>query len=624
MAETIGLLILTSVGAAEVGGIAGLGTLAGTTIAGTSIAAIVGTGVLVGGAYAANALLNAPEVTSPSDGQVTTKQPIPPRKRHYGRVKIGGALVFVETKPGTASTIPTQLNQVTVLNHGLIDGFEEVWLNEINAVTDPPVADGGGVVTNAFTLGAGRYVNVNLETGTDADVGFDYLHTNFPDIWDASHQGKGIAKALMIYFEPVAEDFTTVYPGAQPPALRVVMRASRVWDPRQPGQHKDNPATWTFSANPVLIALDYHRHADGMSLAHLDDVLFTPTAIAEDWIPAANICEEAVPLNAGGTEPRYLASGGYDLPNSAPKDVLGAIFATCDGQTYQRADGAIGVRVGKTVAPSVVIGGDHILGYDGFRKGDSAFTAVNEVGAQYTSPQNDYQTTDAMAWRDEDDISERGQVITTSLQMYWVFSHSQARRLMKIAMHRANPEWQGRIVTDLYGLNAYNERFVRLVIDELDIDGTFEIVDFAIDTGAGTCTITVSGFEQAAYDWDPANEEGNPPATSAEGPAMAAIAAPTGLTASSGVQGRQDVRAIGDPINLVLGWDAGDRSEATAKAQFKLTSADDGGWLDAVVQTSNVQAISMMVPAGNSYDIRVAWKVGTRSSDWTVIEGIVA
>ena len=623
MAETIGLLILTSVGAAEVGGIAGFGTLAGTTIAGTSLAAIVGTGVLVGAAYGANALAGGPDLPSPSDGQVTVKQPVPPRKRHYGRVKISGSLVFVETKPGSGS-VTTHLNQVVAINHGLIDAFEEVWLNEINCITDPPVSAGGGPVTNYFLFGTVRYVNVFLENGTDSDVGFAWLHTYFPDIWDGSHQGRGIAKGLMTYFEPEAEMFTAVFPGAQPPALRVVIRASRVWDPRQPGQDKDNAASWTFSANPVLIALDYHRHADAMSLAHLDDVLFTPAAIAEDWIPAANICEEAVPLKAGGTEPRYLASGGYDLPNSAPKDVLGAIFATCDGQTYQRADCAIGVRVGKTVAPSVVIGGDHILGYDGFRKGDNAFTTVNEIGAQYTSPPNDYQTTDAMAWRDEDDISERGQVITTNLQLFWVTSHPQVRRLMKIAMHRANPEWQGRIVTDLYGLNAYNERFVRLVIDELDIDDTFEIVDFAIDTGAGTCTIAVSGFEQAAYDWDPATEEGDPPLIPDEGEAMAAIAAPTGLVASSGVQGRQDVRTIGDPINLVLGWDAGDRSEATAKAQFKLTSADDGGWLDAVVQTSNLQAISMMVPAGNSYDIRVAWKVGTRSSDWTVIEGIVA
>ena len=624
MAETIGLLILTAVSAGEVGGIAGLGTLAGTTIAGTSIATVVGTGVLIGGAYAVNTLLAPKTTPPPADGQVTVKQAIPARKRHYGRVKVGGALMFVETLPGTPSATPTNLNQVVAINHGLIDGFEEIWLNEFSCITDPPIAAGGGAVTNVFTLAGSHYVIVALENGTDSDVGFSWVHDHFPAIWDGSHQGKGVAKALLLFFEPVSEKFTTVFPGGQPPALRTVLRASRVWDPRNGSQNKDDPATWTWTANPVLIALDYHRHGDGMSLAHLDSELFTPAAFAEDWIPAANICDEAIALAAGGTEPRYSASGGYELPNAAPKDVLGAIFAACDGQTYQRGDGAIGIRVGKTVAPGITIGGDHILGYDGFRKGDNAFTAVNEIAAQYTSPGHDYQTADAMAWRNEADISERGQVLTTNLQLYWVTSHSQARRLMKIAMVRANPEWQGRIVTDLYGLNAYNERFVRLVIDELEIDDSFEILDFSIDTGAGTCTITVSAFDQAAYDWDATLEEGNPPAEAAEGPGTAAIASPTGVNATSGLAGREAPRAIGDPINLVIAWDPGDRIEATAQAQFKLTGADDGGWLDAIVQTSNLQAISMMVPAGNSYDVRVAWKVGSRSSDWTLITGIIA
>jgi hypothetical protein len=626
MAETIGLLILTAVSASEVGGIAGLGTIAGTTIAGVSVATIVGTGVLIGGAYAINAALGGPTEgqSDPSNGQVTTKQPVPPRTRHYGIVRVSGPIMFLETLPSDGS-LPTSLNQIIAVNHGQIESFEEVWLNEINCITEPPISAGGGQVTNAYTLGGSKFVQVNLEKGTPTDAGFSLLHSLFPAVWDASHQGKGIAKALMAYFEPAPEDFTSVYTGGQPPALRVTIKASRVWDPRVVGQDKDNPATWTWTRNPILIALDYHRHADGMRLAHLDSVLFTLAALNEDWIPAVNICDEAVPLAAGGVEARYLCGGGYELPTAAPKDVLGAIFATCDGQSYQRPDGAIGVRVGKTVAPTVTIGDDHILGYDGFRKGDNAFTAVNEITAQYTSPENDWQTSDAMAWRDEDDISERGQVLTANLILYWVQSHPQARRLMKIEMHRRNPEWQGRIITDLYGLNAYNERFLHLTISELGIDGSFEIIGFEIDTGAGTCAITVSAFDQSAYDWDPATEEGEPPPVPPASAGMAMIAAPTGLSASSGVQGRREVRAVGDPVNIVISWDAeAPNPAATARAQIKLSNADEGGWFAANVQSSNAQAITAMVPSGESYDVRVAWRVGTRDSDWTLLEGIIA
>jgi hypothetical protein len=621
MAETVGLLILTAVAGGEVAGIAGLGTFAGTTVAGLSVATIVGSGVLIGGAYAANVLLAPkPEEKSPSDGQVTTKQPVPPRRRHYGRVKVGGPMMFNEPLSGYGG--PPQLDQVIAVNHGLVQ-FEEIWLNEFPAEMSPPLSAGGGNVTNLYLgFGLTPYVAVQVESGTDTDEGFSWLHTWFPSIWDASHQGRGIAKVLLRCAEPAAEDFTSVYTGGQPPVVRAVLRGARVWDPRDGGQDKDNPGTWQWSQNPVLIALDYHRHPDGMRLAHLDSVLFTSAAIAEDWIPAANICDEAVALAGGGTEPRYQANGGYDLPNAAPKDVLGAVFATCDGQTYQRADGAIGVRVGKTVAPAVAIGSDRILGYDGFRKGGNAFSAVNEITAQYTSPPNDYQTSDATAWRDEADISERGQVLSSNINLYWVSSHSQARRLMKIEMHRRNPEWSGRIVTNLFGLLAYNERFVNLQIDELGINDNFEITSFEIDTGAGTCAIGVSSFDQSAYDWT-TGEEGSPPAVPAAGPAMAPLAAPTGLAGSSGLPGAV-VLAIGDPINLVMNWDSDGQEETSARAQFKLSSADDGGWLDANVQASNVQAISVMVPSGYSYDMRVAWQSGTRSSEWTTITGILA
>jgi hypothetical protein len=607
MAETIGLLILTAVGAET----------AFTGFALTAVATVVGTGVLVGGAYAVNlAIAPKPEEKTPSDGQITTKQPIPPRRRHYGRVKVAGPLMFVEPLSGYGG--PPQLDQVIALNHGLVDGYEECWLNENLAVFDNPISAGGGTVTNMYSA---FYVGVQVEWGSDADQGFDFLHSYFA-IWDASHQGKGIAKALMRTVEPAAESFTEVYPGGVPPVMRFVLRASQVWDPRDSGQDKDDRATWAWTRNPVLIALDYHRHPDGMRLAHLDDVLFTPAALAEDWIPAAWICDENMDLAAGGTENRYAASGGYELPTAAPKDVLGAIFATCDGQTYQRADGAIGVRVGKTVAPTVTIGSDHILAYDGFRKGGNAFTAVNEITAQYTSPLHDYQTTEAAAWRDEDDISERGQVLSSNINLYWVSSHGQARRLMKIEMHRRNPEWTGRIVTDLFGLNAYNERFINLQIEELGIDGSFEITSFEIDTGAGTCAIGVSAFDQAAYDWT-TDEESEPPAVGEPGPAMAPIAAPTGVMGSSGLPGAV-LRAIGDPINLVINWDTDDQLETTGKAQFKPSSADDGGWLDANVQASQTQAITVMVPSGQSYDVRVAWASGTRKSEWTTVTGIVA
>ncbi len=504
---TIGFIVLSAIEAAGVTGAATAGTTAVISVAGATltVAQIVGTVTLIAASVAASygvaALTQKPQSAKPQDGQITTRQPIPDRRRNYGRVKVGGALMLSET--ATVGGFVCRI-QVIALNHGEIDAFEEHWFSEFVAVLS------SGQVINHFTLGAAPFITLDNRTGLSTETAYSLATSAVPTLWTSAHRGDGIASACTQTFQPPnASDLTTVYPGGLPPPYRAVVRASKVWDPREVGQDKDDPATWTWTRNPVLIALDYHRHADGMGLAAFDATLFTSDALTEDWIPAANICDETV----GGIA-RYTCSGGYSLPNDEPASVLGAIFATCDGLTYQRRDGAIGIRVGKTVSPTVTIDDDHILGYEGFRKGDNVFQVCNEVTAKYTSPTHDYQETDAEPWRDEDDITDRGQVLSKALSLLWVTEHSQVRRLMKLYHARCNPEWTGRIVTDMAGMAALSERYLHIVITELGIDDDFEVVgppEVKVSNEAVICTIGVASLDQSAFDWDEATEAGDPP-----------------------------------------------------------------------------------------------------------------
>ena len=506
---TIGFIILSAIEAAGVTGAATAGTTAIVSVAGATItvAQIVGTvaliGATVGAAYGVNAFLNKAPSSKPQDGQITTRQPVPPRRRGYGRIKIGGALMLSETT--TVAGVVARF-QVSALHHGEIDAFEEHWFSEF-----PAVLNGGGEVINHYTLGATPFIRLDTRRGLASETAFGAVVAALPALWSNAHRGDGIASAMVLAGQPPnAADLTTVYPGGLPPPYRAVVRASKVWDPRDGTQDKDAPSTWKWRSNPVLIALDFHRHADGLGLAAYDDTLFTTAAITGDWIPAANICDETI---AGA--PRYTCSGLYSLPEDEPASVLAAILATCDGAMYQRHDGAIGIRVGKTIAPTVTLDDKHILGYEGFRKGDNVFLACNEVTAKYTSPDHDYQETDAQPWRDEADITDRGQVLSKPLALQWVTSHSQARRLMKLAIYRFNPEWSGRIVTDMAGLAAFNERYIHLTISEGGlalVDGDFEITSFDIIIGESlTCSIGVSSLGQSAFNWDEGTEAGTPP-----------------------------------------------------------------------------------------------------------------
>lgn len=504
MPETIGFIIVSAVFDAAV---------AGSTIsvlgASVSVAQIVGTVVVVGGSIGLQYALSSKAEPKPQDGQIITRQAIPPRRRAYGRVKLAGPLLLSETVGG----VNARRHQLVALNHGEIDAFEEHWLSSFMA--EFTIGDDGGVSNLYQSPGGGDHVVIFWRLGTASQTAYADLVSRFPTKWTSAHQANGIASALIETLQPFdQEDFTTIFPGGLAPPYRAVIRASKVWDPREGGQDKDDPATWTWTRNPVLIALDFHRHADGMGLAPLDDVYFTSAAITEDWIPAADICDD--PVEFGNA--RYWCSGSYSLPDDDPASVLSAILATCDGQPYERSDGAIGIRVGKIIDPTVTLDDEHILGYDGFKKGDNAFLACNEVTAKFTSGDHDYQETDADPWRDEDDIDERGQVITKSLALHWVVTHPQARRLMKLAHKRFNPEWQGRIVTDLAGFAVRNERYLHLTIDELGIDGSFEITSFeaSIGSDATTCSIGVISLDQSAFDFDFDTEGGTTPPLPAE------------------------------------------------------------------------------------------------------------
>lgn len=507
---TIGLLILGP----ELAGSALFSVGAATFTAGQ----VVGTAAIIGASIAlsigANYLLAKTPEQSNQTGQFTTRQPTPSRRRNYGRVKVSGATMFSEVGILTGGGTPT-VCRVIALNEGEIDAFEEFWLDDNHTVLVPG-PDAGASVN--YTIGPTPYVFIDTRKGLDTETAYSTLTTSFSSIWDSNYRGDGIASLLITAGQPPDfNNFTTAFPGGTAPNPRVVMRACKVWDPRDGDQDKDDPSTWTWTDNPVLIALDFHRHSDGLNLAVYDDTLFTSDAI-DEWSDAADICDEVIVTDSPETEPRYRCGGGYSIAEDAPSDVLSAILATCDGQTYQRADGAIGIRVGKTIDPAITLDDQHILGYSELKKGDNVFLAANEVTAKYTSPDHDYQVIDAQPWRDEADITDRGQVLTKAISLPWVQSHSQARRLMKLAHARFNPQWSGTIVTDMAGLACINERYVHVTISEGGlslIDEDFEIVpdsfQATISEAGIRCSIGISSLDQSAFDWDPDTEAGTPP-----------------------------------------------------------------------------------------------------------------
>jgi hypothetical protein len=427
-----------------------------------------------------------PAQPKPSDGQTILRQPTAPRTRAYGRVKVGGILVFANTQQGA-------YGRVIAMGSGEIDAVEEHWIDDHlctlsgTMVTSPPFVPHGE-----------HHAFIDFRLGTDSPLPYSDLIAAYPSLWTDQHLGRGIPSAFLVLQQAKSEDMGDIFPQYGNTGYRQVQRGAKV--PNIFGGALTAPA---WSDNAARIILDYLTHPDGLRL----DPSWITNADA-DWGTAIAICDEPIALAAGGSESRYRIWNTYRF-DERPADVLARFLNACDGTIFPTPAGGLSLKVGKWTTPTVTIGDDAILGFSEFGRGRDVLTTANTIRARYTSPDHDYLETDADPWVDEFDVAERGE-FAVDFDLFPVPSHTQARRLMKIAAYRANPDWVGVLMCNLRALPVMGERYINVVISELGIAETFEVVNVQLTIEQGTILtgvrLQIASLAAAAYDWDTMTE----------------------------------------------------------------------------------------------------------------------
>lgn len=481
-------LIATIVGTGAVGaalqtGLAALTMFAGTTLGGLALS--------LGFSYLASSLFR-PSQPKPEDVQQQVRQPTAPRVRHYGRVKTSGTWAFAETKSGN-------FYKILALGQGPFDAIEEIWIDDLKLDL---LSDGKPVPPSKFRHGTTGKSLLRVETrvGNPTEVAYDEIVSAFPQ-WTAEHRGDGVASLLACQYAVGQEYYLSLFPNGINTNYRVVARTSEV----------KNPVTGAiaWSDNAAAVIRDYMSHRDGM---RLPENLFTTPLAQAGWVTAFNRANEAVALAAGGTEPRYRLWGSYQL-NERPADVLGRMLSCCDGRIVPTPDGGLTLDIGTWAEPTVVLDADAIIGFSDVGRGRDVMTTANTIRATFLDPSQDYQSTDADPWMDENAVAERGEE-AKDVQFNMAPSHSQARRLMKLEWFRANPNWVGTFNTNLMGLAAFGERLIRIQYPLFGINSVFEVLDFKFILGEGGilqgATIQVQSMPQSAYQWD-TSQEGTAP-----------------------------------------------------------------------------------------------------------------
>jgi len=453
------------------------------------LGAAVQLGLSVGLSALASSLYR-PKQPKPEDVQQSYRQATAPRVRHYGRVKTSGPWVFAEAESGN-------FHKVLALGQGPIDGIEEYWIDD-HQVT---LAPGGGVQQEPWYDGGDYKVIIQTRRGLPIETAYGSLTATFPE-WTAAHRGDGVASLYAKQFASEDSVYLSRFPNGINTNYRVVLRGAIIQNPLT------GVVAWDDRAASVI--RDYMSHADGMRLPH--SIFTTPLAQA-GWEQAYIRSNEPIGLKGGGTEPRYRLWGSYQL-DERPADVLGRMLAACDGRLIPTPDGGLTLDIGKWQEPTVIIGPDAITGFSDLGRGRNIMETANTIRATFLDPTQDYQATDADPWVDADDVLERGE-ISKDVQFNMAPSHSQARRLMKLEAYRANPSWVANFQCNLRGLAAFGERFVRIQYPAFGINSVFEVQDFRFVIGEGNIlqgvTIQVQSMPQAAYSWDPAQEEGDAP-----------------------------------------------------------------------------------------------------------------
>lgn len=544
---------------------------AGTaTFAQTLAVAAINTAVSVGFSLALR-----PRVPDAEFARSVRKQTIPDRVSGYGRVRVGGAYMLYET----AENDDRMAVLVYAMHDGLIDGWEVIYLNDRTVNIKP----------NTFVIHDAdlRYsknddlVRIETRRGLPTETNYGQITSISPTYWPAQARLDGVASLMMIA-QATEEHYARDYPNGLP-LPSAVGRLQYCWDPRLGARgtinndsDKQASATWAWTQNPFLQLLDYMTNAEtGMGLP-----LYRFLPVIDRWVAAADDCDEPVPLEAGGTEPRYQAGGVY-LHSTAPADVIATILATCDGWMAEDENGCFVVEAGVFSEPTVTLTDEHIISLQRqFWQADEQ--AVNEIIVSFTDPTKDYTEVEADPWRDQSEVDALGGVVRPQrLSLPWVQSNSQARRLAKIALAKSSVPLRGTITTTLEGLKAWGQRRIRIQAPDDSSTMADVVVDCLPLTLNPDLTVTIPWALSTtdAYDWN-ADDEGAgggtvtpPPVQPLTVPIIDTIQAFQGENGTTRLRVFFDTAIVG--LTYIIQWR--ETGEEAWKAEAAQVSVSGGG-----------------------------------------------
>ncbi|MDR9483474.1 MAG: phage tail protein, partial [Salibaculum sp.] len=580
--------------------------LGGAAVAAGGLSAAFAAGGLIGFAanFGSSMLLSAAAqsmMPTPSVGQmemqartVSVREPVMPREMVYGRTRKGGVIVFLHS----TGAKDKDLHLVVVLAAHRVKSIGAIYFEGEEAI------DASGAAQGRW---AGK-VDVEKRLGAENQTAFAGLIAAAPEHWTDAHRLAGCA-AIYLRLRYDADAF----PGGIPNITADLAGKDDILDPRT-GAH-------VYTDNAALCVADYMAHATygiGATIGGADGL--APDSLIE----AASICDEAVPLAAGGSEPRYTCNGVVAL-SETPKTIIEAMLTAMAGRCIWQA-GQWHMRAGAYRVPETTLAADDLR--DGgltLTTRQSRATNFNGVRGQFVSPENSWQPDDFPAYASEAyRLEDNGERVWRDISLPFTISASMAQRLAKIELERARRQMRLTLAGKLKAWRVAAGETTYVHYDRWgfgDEDGLpgkpFEVDAVRLDLtqeGPGPRLAPELSLRETSpliYDWDASEEQIYAAAPRTTLPSAFDIAPPGAPQITEDLYVTRDGSAV--KVLARIAWaPAGSGFVDTYQVE---TRRDGGAWLDRGRTSGTVMELRDIQPGQWEVRIKAISVLGV-SSNW--------
>ena len=435
------------------------------------VSAFAGTGITAAGVISTIAKMIFSSVISsalaprkkkiPPKIEVSQRDPVAPRQIVYGTCRVGGTVVFMNTRDKVTTTIEDhpdyeQSERTVTEKNKYLDFVVVVAAHEVNAIReiyfDDYMAWQDGtyqVVREGSSNPWSNRLQITVFDGTQTTA-----HAELVDAYDdytSDHKLLGCAYVHLRF------EFDQGYYPTGVPGLSFVVEGKPVYDPRKDStsdeydsslgvstHRSDDSTTWEHTSNPALCLRDYLTDSFlgmGIPESKIDDASFHALA---------DLAEEQVDYSASDSHNRYSLDGKVNMSNN-PEDIIRDMLSTFNGELLY-SGGKFFVSGGQYIAPTITLTEDNMFGELNITTARPRSDTFNAVKGVFFDEDNNFIETDYPAQTSSTfQTEDGGDQIFVDHQLPMTTNNFRAQRLARMSLKKSRDKF---FVTGVFDMSA--------------------------------------------------------------------------------------------------------------------------------------------------------------------------